>query len=163
MLTLIPLDADIKRVALAQAPPPAQEEPTVEGSADASPAVETAEYPIESDPTIANAGLTELDEPTVAAAVNGHSTVHEVDGIPKNSGFGGEGGANAAATQKWDSQNDLSTSQEWVNVSAREVTETDTGITATPAAPSNVQSWADDQPDSPTEVSRSFAFADIQC
>jgi hypothetical protein len=82
---------------------------------------------------------------------NGTHESHEVQGIPQNSGFG-DGAANAAAEANWDTQNDLSQSQEWVEV-PRDSTETDTGITATPAAPSNVQSWADDQPDSPTEVS----------
>ncbi|KAG9229000.1 hypothetical protein BJ875DRAFT_446360 [Amylocarpus encephaloides] len=141
--------ADIKRVALAQSPP------SVEGATepvDEPVGVETTEYPVQSDPTIANAGMTELDDTAAIIPTNGDSTLHEVEGIPQNSGFGGEGGANAAATQNWDNQNDLSTSQEWVEV-PRDSTETDTGFTATPAAPSNVQSWADDQPDSPTEAS----------
>jgi hypothetical protein len=77
-------------------------------------------------------------------------------GIPQNSGFG-DGTANAAAEANWDANNDLSTSQEWVEIH-RDSAETDTGITATPAAPSNVQSWADDQPESP-EVRKSFHFA----
>ncbi|KAE8446419.1 hypothetical protein EG329_012024 [Mollisiaceae sp. DMI_Dod_QoI] len=111
---------------------------------------ETAEYPIQSDPTIANAGMTELDAPATTALTNGHTEpTWENQGIPQNSGFG-EGAANAAAEANWDHSNDLSTSQEWVEV-PRDATETDTGVTATPAAPSNVQSWADDQPDSPSE------------
>jgi hypothetical protein len=83
---------------------------------------------------------------------NGHNeSTYEIQGIPQNSGFG-EGAANAAAEANWDNNNDLSTSQEWVEV-PRDANETETGVTATPAAPSNVQSWADDQPDSPVEVS----------
>jgi hypothetical protein len=140
--------ADIKRIALAQAPPSTLEsaaEPSEEPTA-------VADYPVQSDPTIANAGLTEIDEPSATAApVNGTSAPHEVEGIPPNSGFGGDGGANAAAQQNWDNQNDLSTSQEWVEV-PRDAAETDTGTTATPAAPANVQSWADDQPESPEQV-----------
>jgi hypothetical protein len=96
--------------------------------------------------------MTELDAPAATTAMNGHSTIHEVEGIPQNSGFGGEGGANAAAQRNWDNQNDLSTSQEWVEV-PRDTAETETGVTATPAGLSNTQSWADDQPDSPTQVS----------
>jgi len=97
-------------------------------------------------------GLTEIDEPTATVLTNGHSeSVFETQGIPQNSGFG-DGAANAAAEANWDNNNDLSTSQEWVEV-PRDANETETGITATPAAPSNVQSWADDQPDSPVEVS----------
>jgi hypothetical protein len=138
--------ADIKRIALSQTPPS-----TIESAAEPSEEpTAVADYHVQSDPTITNAGLTEIDEPSATAApVNGTSAPsppHEVEGIPPNSGFGGDGGANAAAQQNWDNQNDLSTSQEWVEV-PRDAAETDTGITATPAAPANVQSWADDQPD----------------
>jgi hypothetical protein len=139
-------DADIKTAYSSQEPPPPALEPV-----DEDPAVETAEYPVQSDPTIANAGLTELDAPPATSMANGTHESHEVQGVPQNSGFG-DGAANAAAEANWDTQNDLSQSQEWVEV-PRDSAETDTGITATPAAPSNVQSWADDQPDSPTEVS----------
>ncbi|KAL2070705.1 hypothetical protein VTL71DRAFT_13731 [Oculimacula yallundae] len=111
--------------------------------------VETSEYPVESDPTIANAGLTELDAPAATEMTNGHAEATYDQGVPANSTFG-EGAANAAAEANWDNSNDLSTSQEWVEV-PRDAAETDTGVTATPAAPSNTQSWADDQPDSPTQ------------
>jgi hypothetical protein len=92
--------------------------------------------------------LTEIDAPTTTALTNGHSEpALETQGIPQNSGFG-DGAANAAAEANWDHNNDLSTSQEWIEV-PRDAAETETGVTATPAAPSNIQSWADDQPDSP--------------
>lgn len=117
--------------------------PTPEQPAEEITAVETNEYPVQSDPTIVNAGLTELDDPSATAMTNGHGS-HEVQGIPQNSSFGEAG--NTAAEANWDNANDLSASQEWVEV-PRDATETDTGLTATPAAPSNVQSWADDQPD----------------
>lgn len=78
---------------------------------------------------------------------NGHES-NEIEGVPENSTFGA--GGNPAAEANWDNTNDLSTSQEWVEI-PRDATETDTGLTATPAAPSNVQSWADDHPDD-TEV-----------
>lgn len=138
------LDAEIKNATIEAAPPLVAE--PVESVEDA-PAVETSEYPVQSDPTIANAGLTEIDEPSATDMTNGHES-HEAQGIPQNSSFG-EGG-NAAAEANWDNANDLATSQEWVEV-PRDTVETDTGVTATPAAPSNVQSWADDQPD-PVEV-----------
>ncbi|RAL66318.1 hypothetical protein DID88_005988 [Monilinia fructigena] len=138
--------ADIKAIALAL--------PTTSifaGSAE--PAEETAqtevaEYPVQSDPTIANAGLTEIDEPVASASTNGHqeSSFEEARGIPQNSAFG-EGG-NAAAEVNLDNNNALSASQEWVEV-PRDAAETDTGITATPAAVANTQSWADEQPESP--------------
>lgn len=143
--TDIKIDAAIKTLALEQIPVPA-EEPEAE-------AVATTEYPVESDPTIVNAGLTELDAPAVASLTNGHpeeASHGDAPGVPQNSGFGE--GANAAAEANWDQTNDLSTSQEWVEVH-RDAAETDTGVTATPAAPSNTQSWADEQPDSPVRVS----------
>lgn len=99
------------------------------------------EHSVQSDPTIANAGLTELDAPEASAMTNGHAASFETPGIPANAGLGDEG--NAAAEAKWDPSADLSASQEWVEV-PRDAAETDTGVTATPAAPSNVQSWADD-------------------
>ena len=112
---------------------------------------ESEEAPVQSDPTIANAGLTEIDAASATTPLaNGHES-SEPQGIPQNSGFG-DGAANAAAEANWDNSNDLSTSQEWVEV-PRDAAETDTGLTATPAAPANTQSWADDQPDSPAHVS----------
>jgi hypothetical protein len=152
------LDADIKAVSLAQVPAA-----IVEGEfeeAHEAPAVKTAEYPVQSDPTIANAGLTEIHEPAASTLPNGQDEpAYEAKGIPQNSGFG-EGTANAAAEANWDNNNDLSTSQEWVEI-PRDATETDTGVAATPAAPSNVQSWADDQPDSPVEVRSSHTTSRI--
>jgi len=142
--------ADIKTVALAQPPPVSTIESTIDPT-DETAAVETSEYPVQGDPTIANAGLTELDAPPISSLANGHDdTSHEIQSIPQNSGFG-DGTANAAAEANWDNSNDLSTSQEWIEV-PRDTADTDTGITATPAAPSNVQSWADDQPDSPADI-----------
>lgn len=130
-----------------------------------SAAVETSEYPIQSDPTIAHASLTEIDTETVTSLANGHdaATPEPTPGVPQNSGID-EGAANEAAESHWDSNVDLSASQEWVDVSLmRESSETDTGLTATLAAPSNTQgwaapntqSWADDQPEETpkTEVS----------
>jgi hypothetical protein len=143
--------ADIKAATLAQ-PFPALVEDANEAVDDV---VETAEYPVQSDPTIANAGLTELDAPSATAMIVNHEEAYDA-GIPANAGFG-DGAANAAAEANWDANNELSTSQEWVEI-PRDATETDTGITATPAAPSNVQSWADDQPDSP-EVRNYFSLA----
>ncbi|KAH7354889.1 hypothetical protein BKA65DRAFT_424707 [Rhexocercosporidium sp. MPI-PUGE-AT-0058] len=131
--------ADLKTASLAQIAPVVQE----------TEQVEITEYPVESDPTIANAGLTELDDPTAIELTNGHAEATLNQGVPANSGFG-DGAANAAAEANWDNSNDLSTSQEWVEV-PRDATETDTGVVATPAAPSNTQSWADDQPESPTQ------------
>lgn len=133
------LDAEIQATVLAQAPP-----------AVAIEATESTEYPVETDATIANAGLTEINEPATSALTNGHEEAYEAHPIPQNSGIG-EGAANATAQANWDASNDLSVSQEWVEV-PRAPLETETTATPPPAASSNVQSWADDQPDAP-EVS----------
>ncbi|KAI9742424.1 MAG: hypothetical protein M1818_003958 [Claussenomyces sp. TS43310] len=132
----------------------------------ASPAVETAEYPTQSDPTIAHAGLTELDEPHAVSMTNGHGeggAEAAAAGIPQNSGID-EGASNNAAESHWDTNNDLSTSQEWVNVNVpRDITETDTGFIATPAAGLNKQSWADEQPESPTPaINGNDGFHEVQ-
>jgi hypothetical protein len=119
----------------------------------ASPVVESTDYPPQTDPTLAHAAFTELDAAPLASLANGHeeSTV-DTSSIPQNSGIG-EDAANAAAESNWDTNADLTASQEWVDVS-RDGAETETGITATIAAPSNTQSWADDHPESPkAEVS----------
>lgn len=71
-------------------------------------------YPVASDPTIANAGMTELGCPHTGRLTNGHTEPSfTVPGVPTNSGFG-DGAANAAAEANWDANADLSTSQEWV-------------------------------------------------
>jgi hypothetical protein len=141
---------------LAHAPPVLSADAVAEEEF-ASPAVETAEYSVQSDPTIAHASLTEIDTETVTSLANGHNdkATETTLGVPQNSGID-EGAANAAADSRWDSNADLSASQEWVDVSPmRETSETDTGPTATLGAPSNsqgwaapnTQSWADDQPE----------------
>lgn len=150
--------AQVKAAAIAHAPTDAFIENMEESYA--SPAVETTEYPTQSDPTLAHAGLTELNEPTVSSITNNHgdaSAETTEAGIPQNSGID-EGASNIAAETHWDTtaNNDLSMSQEWVNVNVpRDIAETDTGFTATPAADHNKQSWADEQPDSPPPAAAS--------
>lgn len=92
--------------------------------------------------------MTEIDADQAAPLSTQKSAV-ETEEVTQNSGFGD--GANAAAEANWDQNNDLSASQEWVEV-PRDAAETETGVVATPAAPANTQSWADDQPDSPKQV-----------
>ncbi|KAH7040335.1 uncharacterized protein B0I36DRAFT_8847 [Microdochium trichocladiopsis] len=136
--------AQVKEAALAQAKLYA---------ADAAP--EVSDVPVEStqhvetDPTVAHAGLTEID---ATGAVQSISTqADNKSGVPANAGVTDDA-ANAAAESQWDANNDLSTSQdEWVQV-PRDPAETETGLTATPAAASNVQSWADDQPEAVAET-----------
>jgi len=150
LLLIACLDAEIKAASLAQVPPTVEVDAPVEAVDEAS-AVETAEYPAQSDPTITNAGLTEIDHAAQASPLTNGRAAYDAQGIPQNSGFG-DGAANAATEANWDNSNDLSASQEWVEV-PHDATETDTGVTATAAVPSNTQSWADDQPENPAEVS----------
>lgn len=157
------LVADIKAIALALPTTSVAAEFT-ESTDEETTQTEVADYPVQSDPTITNAGMTEIDDPVTNALTNGHHepSFEEAQGIPQNSTFG-EGG-NAAAEANWDNNNDLSTSQEWVEV-PRDAQDTDTSTpslataTATATAP-KTQSWADEQPDSPRSVSL-FNLEDI--
>jgi len=125
---------------------------------------ESPSHPIQTDPTTANAGMTELDDPTISALVNGQNHQGDDDQVvptvPENAGID-EGAANTAAGTQWDGDNDLSKSQEWVEV-PRDVGETETGLTATPAATANKQSWADEQADAPASGPPNDGFHEVQ-
>ncbi|KAI1734928.1 hypothetical protein F4680DRAFT_329352 [Xylaria scruposa] len=116
---------------------------------------ETAPEPAatETDPTVAHAGLTEIDSTGATEPLtNGHTESTPQTGIPTNADVS-DIAANAAAGADWDTNNNMASSitqEDWVQVT-RDPAETETGLTATPAAASNVQSWADDQPESPPE------------
>lgn len=135
------LDADIKRVTLAQAPQVAVNEGVAESVAE-------LEVKDESDATISN-----VTEPE-AAATSTNGQIENAQDLPKIPANGET--ATGAATD-FDIP-DMSTSQEWVEVPRDAVTDTEPGVavTASIPAPANAaaqNSWADDQPDSPTEVS----------
>lgn len=127
----------------------AQSEPVPPGADEHPPAVET-------DPTIAHAGLTEIDN-LPAATTNGDSHV-ETATVPDASNIDA-GAANAAAETNWAPE--LSASAEsgpegWVEV-PRDPAETETGLTATPAAMNNTQSWAEDVPNEPAPATAETA------
>ncbi|KAI0809427.1 hypothetical protein GGR55DRAFT_649916 [Xylaria sp. FL0064] len=109
--------------------------------------------PVETDPTVAHAGLTEIDSTGATEPLtNGHTEPAAQSGIPTNADVS-DNAANAAAGSEWDANNNMSSSvtqEDWVEV-PRNPSETETGLTATPAAAGNVQSWADDQPENPPE------------
>ncbi|OTA99540.1 hypothetical protein M426DRAFT_67625 [Hypoxylon sp. CI-4A] len=120
---------------------------------------ESTEAPLETapvngtDPTVAHAGLTEIDATgSTVQLTNGHTESTPASGATENADVS-DNAANAAAESQWDANNDISaeSQEEWVKV-PRDPTETDTGLTATPAAAGNVQSWADEQPDTPPEA-----------
>ena len=109
-----------------------------------------------SDPTIANATVNELEAeaqpsttPAAEPVTNGIANAQVSDEA-----------ANAVAESHWDPANDMSASQEWVEV-PRDISETESSAPAAPAAasaavaapaaapvaPTKNQSWADDQPE----------------
>ncbi|RYP53393.1 hypothetical protein DL768_001638 [Monosporascus sp. mg162] len=128
-----------------------------EAAPEAAETVDTTEAPVESseaittDPTVAHGGLTEMDSTGVTAPLtNGHP--ESTRDTPANADVA-DNAANAAAESQWDANNDVGASQEeWVKI-PRDPTETETGLTATPAETGNVQSWADDHPEHPPQSS----------
>ncbi|KAF2754490.1 hypothetical protein EJ05DRAFT_489202 [Pseudovirgaria hyperparasitica] len=125
---------------------PAEE--LLQGSAQGSLVDDGTTTPATStDPTIANASLTELQ--SNPSAMIGSSEAAETVQVPAASGIGSEA-ANAAGQEQWDqtvksTEDPLTESFEMV---PRDLAETDTG--STPAPATSTQSWADD---TPTEIS----------
>lgn len=113
---------------------------------DEAPSAETATKDVATDPTIAHAAATELDSAslpiqTIAApASNGIANANVADDA-----------ANAVGESHWDNtnSNDLSMSQEWVDVKAE--------AEHAPARATNSQSWADDHPEQ-TEVGTTTVY-----
>lgn len=88
-----------------------------------------------------HASLTELND----APLSNGQHIEEVAAAPTTVQQSEIGDGNAVAEANWDpSANEMSASQEWVNVTPRDATETDTGVAATFAAPAQTQSWADE-------------------
>ena len=97
-----------------------------------------------------NAAATEIDAGDTALVNGNASETPAANGIANASVS--DDAANAVAESHWDVDH-MSISQEWVDLKVpRDPTETETGLTATPAAATNTQSWADDQPDPVAEV-----------
>lgn len=148
-------DKQVKESAFEYAPY-AAEEAWAEEVAQSEPAPPTTEEPstlVDTDPTVAHAGLTEIDA-NPEPITNGLSHL-DTPTVPDASSVD-TGAANAAAEANWEAK--LSTSvesgpEEWVEI-ARDPAETDTGTAATPAAMVGTQSWAEDVP---AEVTSSIA------
>lgn len=155
------LDAQVKSAAVGYKPAI----PT-EGVADEiyTSTVETTEHPVPTEPTIADAGLPEIESLNVSSEANGHDAVPSPLSTPQNSGLG-DGAANAVGESQWEAGNDMTASQEWVEVS-RDGTDPDSGLSAAPAPAGKsqdwtpaTQSWADDQPETPPVVDVSLVYA----
>ena len=112
----------------------------------AVPATEDAAPPVETDPTVMYAGLTEIDAET-DPKINGINSHVDTPTVPDASNIDA-GAANAAGEANWEAKMSASAASGpdgWVEV-PRDPAETDTGIAATPAATTNSQSWAEDVP-----------------
>ncbi|KAI4152991.1 MAG: hypothetical protein LQ340_002579 [Diploschistes diacapsis] len=153
----------IRDVAVESAPPyhPAQktdvEEATVPEATDAP--TEESTIAIDTDPTVANAGLTEINA-SGDVQVNGENMQIETQAVPEASSIDA-GAANAAAEANWDVKMSQSVTSgpdgfELVEV-PRDPAETETGLDATPAEPSGTQSWAEDVPTEPAPAPVSAA------
>ena len=134
----------------------AQSEPTAPAAETEAPSTSIA-----TDPTIAHATMTELEDESSAPISNGNALHVDTPTVPEASNIDA-GAANAAAETNWDVKASISTQDgpdSWVEV-PRDPAETDTGNKATPAAMSGTQSWAEDVPTeqppayaAPTEIS----------
>ncbi|KAF7553805.1 hypothetical protein G7046_g7005 [Stylonectria norvegica] len=117
---------------------------------ETEPENETENEPVNevaSDPTIVNATAGEILAEEAAAA-KAPAAEPAANGLANASVS--DDAANAVAESHWDTttKDELSMSQEWVDVKVpRDPAETETGLTATPAAATNTQSWADDHPE----------------
>ncbi len=152
----------VKDLAFEYAPYAAEEAwaEDVAQSEPAPPSVETEEPPAPvaaTDPTVAHAGLTEID---TEAQPSSNGVAHHIDtpSVPDASNIDA-GAANAAAETNWGAK--MSASGEagpdgWVEI-PRDPAETETGNAATPAAMAGTQSWAEDVPSEPTPAPASFA------
>lgn len=137
--------AQLKQAALEEAPF-AAEEAWVDDVAQAQPAPPEYESTTgnSTDPTIANAGLTEIDAPTTV--INDGQGADTANAPPAASAID-SGAANAAAAEQWDKQPSSADDPlaESFEIVPRDPTETENA--AAPAPISSVESWADDTPE----------------
>ena len=134
--------------------PYAAEEAWAEEVAQSEPVPPSREetLPPGTDPTVAHAGLTEIDtqaEPNHMEAEN-HVTT---PGVPSASNIDA-GAANAAGGQNWEAQVTLrgGSDADTVTQVPRDPAETDTGNEATPAATTGTQSWAEEVSSESTSI-----------
>ena len=167
MLTNRPTVKQVKDLAFEYAPYAAEEAwaEEVAQSEPAPPSTEAEELTAAADatdPTVAHAGLTEID--TEAAQPSSNGVSHHVDtpSVPNSANIDA-GAANAAAETNWEPK--MSESIEagpdgWVEI-PRDPAETDTGNIATPAAMTGTQSWAEDVPTETAPAPTSFTEAPV--
>ncbi|KAF1844546.1 uncharacterized protein K460DRAFT_404839 [Cucurbitaria berberidis CBS 394.84] len=153
--------SQVKQAALEEAPF-AAEEAWVDDVAQSQPAPpETEASEAVSDPTVTNAGLTEIGESV--AGHNGSVEGHETSVAPAASSIE-PGAANAAAEEQWDKKatagdDPLSESFEII---PRDPAETENPHVAAPVT--STQSWADDTPEpttAPAPASGNDGFSEV--
>ncbi|GAP88942.1 hypothetical protein SAMD00023353_3400120 [Rosellinia necatrix] len=123
---------------------------------------ETVAEPIPAAETDLNIAHAESDAPGATEPLtNGHTESTPPSGVTADADVS-DNAANAATGSEWDANNNTMSSsitqEGWVEV-PRDPSEPETGSAATPAAPANVQSWADDQPENPPEQASASADA----
>ncbi|KAF4967522.1 hypothetical protein FSARC_4907 [Fusarium sarcochroum] len=126
---------------------------------DAQPAEGDAEQAkdVGTDPTVAHAAATEIEAGDTTAPV---ATEPSSNGLANASVA--DDAANAVAESHWDTtNNELSTSQEWVDVKPAEAVEADTAAPA-PTRVTNTQSWADDHPETTAPADPNDGFHQVQ-
>ncbi|ODH13902.1 hypothetical protein ACO22_06805 [Paracoccidioides brasiliensis] len=149
-----PLDVPYSRVKQASLDyvPPAVDAWTEE--AQATESASSAEANVSSDPTLVNAGLTELHNPSLSAPqrpttngfpASGNPQHQEISSVPMQSIVGNDS-ANAVTQMRWDNQgSNLSASTAadgWIEVKKADVE----GTTTQNALPPTSGSWAEDIP-----------------
>lgn len=112
-------------------------------------AISNTEHKTLADPNITHAGFTEINIGSANASTNGYSNSTPLQEIQQNTGFSNEGIV-IQPDASWGGNVDLSQSQEWIQVPSSNQNEFE--INSNPSAPFKVQSWADDQPEAPAEV-----------
>lgn len=118
-------------------------------------AISNTEHKTLADPNITHAGFTEINIGSANASTNGYSNSTPLQEIQQNTGFSNEGIV-IQPDASWGGNVDLSQSQEWIQVPSSNQNEFE--INSNPSAPFKVQSWADDQPEAPAEVSHNRRF-----
>lgn len=131
--------AQVKQISISDAPPQVSEESVIGSEA------ETGTAEIDTDPTIAHAGMTELEDTMTIR--NSTEPVETEKLVPPEQSSISAHTANAVAERSWDPQasmtSDSPSGEGWVEV-PRDPAETDTGLAATPAAMHNSTSWAEE-------------------
>ena len=120
-----------------------------EAQDSAQPATDSVEAQSESDPTIANAGMTELEDTTTIPIRTNGTSGHEQDGTSATEQVSTGEAGNAVAEANWNPEASMTTDasgtgEDWVQI-PRDPAETETGVSATPAAPpAEANSWAEE-------------------